>query len=666
MTRLALLGRDSRSVDLDMCRACRAIWFDALESVRLSGLGWTLLLRRLAALPSASTTASAPVVMRCSACKVALMPLRNVNRYGRFAAQQCPSCLGQLQSHSMLLANRGLFRPLLERERATLAAEGRPLECLHCGAGLEGGADHCSYCKSAALVIDMPRLASALQEEECAGRASAAPVPLTAWSCRGCGQSLDPTLLTECRGCRHPVVVPSLRDLGPLLDAVETKLRAPVLRRPDTSDARLSASAGRVYAADAAAQSPGLLSRLRKRALWFAPVLLMLWLGHASMRPAGTDSGSTAECLLGDCGVPLPANWPALAPVAKGQCPDVSGTFQPSDDAVLATLLGVAARGDSIDLSRDAVGALSIVLSGTPEGEPQATRTATKGRDDYVCEGGWLQLRSATPFEPFRRAADRDEPHLSSAINLRKNVAGDLVVRKDRAGSRGPALWCGGVCQYLPLPFSQKTRNEWVLWTLNTPEKQAEAVAAAGDPDTAQGDAVRKLKKWLPPGSRVVSVKPMASGDVLVHFATVQAISRIELEETLLTGADVQGRIESVDKKPGAGSDVSISLHIPKPKSQDSVLQEQRVAEERVAKAALLKSHNQAFLRLLPRGGQLVNLSWEGDGLLAEVRLSKDETVESFVIAVHTSERFTETSIRSVEDNAFGGGRTARLTLRAR
>jgi hypothetical protein len=31
MTRLALLGRDHRSVDLNLCKPCQAIWFDALR-----------------------------------------------------------------------------------------------------------------------------------------------------------------------------------------------------------------------------------------------------------------------------------------------------------------------------------------------------------------------------------------------------------------------------------------------------------------------------------------------------------------------------------------------------------------------------------------------------------------------------------------------------------
>jgi Tfp pilus assembly protein PilN len=110
---------------------------------------------------------------------------------------------------------------------------------------------------------------------------------------------------------------------------------------------------------------------------------------------------------------------------------------------------------------------------------------------------------------------------------------------------------------------------------------------------------------------------------------------------------------------------VSISLHVPKPKTAASILEEQRVVEERGAKAALLKSHTQAFLRLLPKGGQLSNLTWQGDGLLAEVRLSKDQTVDSFALAVHISEHFTEASIRSVKDNA-SGGRTVQLTFRAR
>jgi len=665
MTALSLQGRDGRSVDLDMCAPCRAIWFDALESVRLAGLGWTVLLQRLASLPPAPPPTSPQASMTCTRCHVPLVPLRNSNRYGRFAAQQCPSCLGQLQSHSMLLANRGLFRPLMGRERAALAEEKRRLECLHCGAGLDGGAEHCSYCKSPALVIDMPRLASALQEEESAGRASVAPTPLMAWSCRGCGQSLDPTLQTECRVCHHPVVVPSLLDLGPLLKAVEAKLRAVVPPQPDTSSARLSASASRVHMADAAAQSPSLRSRLGKSLYWFVPVLLLWWAGEAAMRPAGGDSGMSPACLLGGCDTPLPSNWPALTPVAKGQCPDVSGRFQPTDDAVLSTLLGVAVRAEAIELSRDASGVLSIVLNDTSaEGAP-AARAATLRRENYVCEDGWLQIAAPTPFLPFRRDADRDEPHLASAINLRKNVAGDLVVRKDRTGLKGSAPWCGDGCQYLPLSFSRKTRHEWVLWTFNTAEKLAEAVQAAGDPDTPQGDAVRNLKKWLPPGTRVVSVRPVADGDVLVQFNTVQALSAVELQETLLSTSELQGRIESVNRKPGAGAEVLIRLHVAQPKSEAMILQERRVAEERTARAALLESHSKALLRLLPKGGQLTNLTWDGDGLLAEVRLSKDETFDSFLLTVHTSAYFTDASARSAQDNALGSI-TARLRFRVR
>ena len=665
MTALSLQGRDGRSVDLDMCPPCRSIWFDALESVRLAGLGWTVLLLRLAALPPTSPSPAPQAAMSCVRCLVPLMPLRNLNRYGRFAAQQCPSCLGQLQSHSMLLANRGLFRPLMGRERAALAEEKRRLECLHCGAGLDGAAEHCGYCKSPALVIDMPRLASALQEEESAGRASATATPLMAWSCRGCGQSLDPTVQTDCRGCGHPVVVPSLLDLGPLLAAVEAKLRAVVPPMPDTSSARLSASASRVHVAAAAAQSPSLRSRLGKSVYWFVPIVLLWWAGYAAMRPSGTDAGVSPACFFGGCGTPFPVNWPGLAAVPKGRCPDISGSYQPTDDAALSTLLGVPARGETIEISSDAAGAVNLVLSSAAESGADAPRLVSKRHASVVCKDGWLQFESPTAFAPFRETGDAGDRHIASTINLRKNTAGDLVVRKDRSAARAVAVWCGDGCKILPPLVAQKTLHEWVLWTRDDPARQAASVQAAGDPDTPQGDAVRSLKKWLPPGTRVVSVKPMAGGDVLIHFETVQAVSMVELQETLLSSSALQGRIESVNRKPGAGSDVMISLNIPKPKSEASMLQQRRTAEAHAARNAALAQHTQMFLRLLPPGGHLDNLTWQGDGLLAEVSLSKDQTFDSFLLAVHTSAYFTDASARSAEDNAFGGI-TARLRFRVR
>lgn len=230
MAALSLGGRMA-PVLVDHCNACRLVWFDKLESVQLAGLGWVALLRELqqpGEKPHASLPAIGARTPPCPVCHAALKPVHNRTRFGRFPALECPRCGGHLHSHSGLLAERGLVRPLLPVERRALIEEKRTLCCLNCGAPSEGHSEDCRYCASPLLMLDLPRLAHALRlrpgrHEEPSPVADGSPL---AWACRGCGAALDPSRQTSCPQCTHAVVVPSLLDIGPLLDAVETELRA--------------------------------------------------------------------------------------------------------------------------------------------------------------------------------------------------------------------------------------------------------------------------------------------------------------------------------------------------------------------------------------------------------------------------------------------------------
>lgn len=231
MHHLNLAGR-LKQVLVDHCQACRLVWFDPLESVQLVGLGWVALLRELqpgAADPPAHPTATA---LNCPVCRAALKQVHNRTRFGRFPALECPRCRGHLHSHSGLLAERGLVRPLLRPERLALAEERRTLCCLNCGAPSDGRGEDCSYCASPLVMLDLPRLAHALllrpgQQDEVAPAPVGRPL---AWACRGCGAALDPSRQTACPQCGHALVVPSLLDITPLLDAVEATLQAEVTR----------------------------------------------------------------------------------------------------------------------------------------------------------------------------------------------------------------------------------------------------------------------------------------------------------------------------------------------------------------------------------------------------------------------------------------------------
>ena len=239
MAHLALQGHGGQSVVVDHCAVCRLVWFDAMESVNLAGLGWIRLLRELQRGARGEPPALRPAAMACPSCRAALKPVHNATRYGRFPALECPQRHGHLHSHSGVLAERGLVRPLLGPERKALAEEKRTLNCFNCGAACAGDRDDCSYCASPLVVIDLPRLATALRQR--AGNWTDTPVPdgvPLAWPCRGCGSPLDPSREVACGACGHAVVAPSLLDVTPLLATVEHELNEaaraarPYRRRP--------------------------------------------------------------------------------------------------------------------------------------------------------------------------------------------------------------------------------------------------------------------------------------------------------------------------------------------------------------------------------------------------------------------------------------------------
>lgn len=231
MAHLQLASRQPRPVAVDHCSACHHVWFDALESVQLAGLGWLQLLRAMRG-DTHFTTGSRADALRCPDCAQPLKTVHNRTRFGRFPGLECPQGHGHLASQAALLAERGLLRDLLPHDRATLAAEGRSLLCLQCGApSVESGADRCGHCDTPLRLLDLPRLAHALTVQSAAAGASPrGGALLMSWPCRGCGQPLDPSTETQCPGCAHPVVLAGLPDLSGLLDALEPQLTPPAPR----------------------------------------------------------------------------------------------------------------------------------------------------------------------------------------------------------------------------------------------------------------------------------------------------------------------------------------------------------------------------------------------------------------------------------------------------
>lgn len=225
MTVLHLEGHYGQTTPIDLCRTCHLVWFDAFESARLSGLGWVRLLRQMQSLDVTSTTAVGPLhsQLSCVHCAQILRPVQDMTRFGRYASLECPQKHGFLQTYGLLLASRGLVRPMTQRDADFLRLEKRALTCLNCGAGLTSHENHegqCSYCESPLLIMDMPRLMQALLMRRGEPVKSDA-VERLEWRCRGCGANVHPTQDSACEHCGHTIVAPSLLDLKELLNEVE-------------------------------------------------------------------------------------------------------------------------------------------------------------------------------------------------------------------------------------------------------------------------------------------------------------------------------------------------------------------------------------------------------------------------------------------------------------
>src|SRR5918993_3542223 len=86
-----------QQVATDLCPHCNVIWFDEFESVRLSGLGWVTLLRRMQAAMDGGAAPLKPQ-LECPRCRLVLKPVHNLTRFGRFASLECPRRHGHLQT----------------------------------------------------------------------------------------------------------------------------------------------------------------------------------------------------------------------------------------------------------------------------------------------------------------------------------------------------------------------------------------------------------------------------------------------------------------------------------------------------------------------------------------------------------------------------------------
>ena len=227
MHRLVLDGHYGRRVEIDRCAPCHLVWFDSLESVRLSGTGMLALLGDMAEShrePHRVLRANA----RCPRCGGPLRIIENRSRWGPTRQLECGRRHGAYQTFAQFLSEKGLVRTLGPADRASLLAHDPALACLNCGAALGRRDEHCRYCASVPGLVDVARLAQALDPE---GVTASHPVHVTrirraALQCLACGAPLRRDLTVRCEQCGATLAISQLAQAHAAVSALEAGLRA--------------------------------------------------------------------------------------------------------------------------------------------------------------------------------------------------------------------------------------------------------------------------------------------------------------------------------------------------------------------------------------------------------------------------------------------------------
>ncbi len=248
MQRVALDGHYGHTVEIDVCRHCDLVWFDDIESAQLSGPALLALIGEMA------TSQTLPHELlrddaRCPRCDGALQLVHNESRWGRSTQLQCRRRHGAYQSFAQFLQEKGLLRPMSMIDRAKLLRDRGRIDCVNCGGAIGKDDALCPWCKSIPSLLDVARLAHALDPLDTIEPPALYRTPERqgALRCAACGAALPTGESISCAQCGATLAITSLAEANAQVQALAPALRAAaerpsaevVRRRLDALDADL-------------------------------------------------------------------------------------------------------------------------------------------------------------------------------------------------------------------------------------------------------------------------------------------------------------------------------------------------------------------------------------------------------------------------------------------
>jgi Zn-finger nucleic acid-binding protein len=227
MQRLVLPGHYGRSVEIDLCPPCHLVWFDLTETARLTGPALLDLIGTMAQAQSLPHETLRPDV-RCVRCAGGLKTVHNRSRWGESLQLECLNRHGAFQSFAQFLQEKGLLRPMSRIDRAQLLQSAGQIDCVNCGAAIGADEAQCSHCRSVPSLLDIARLARALDPEgaietHAVHGVAAQPAAL---QCAACGAALPPGRSLGCAQCGATLAVSRLGEAHAKVEALGPALRA--------------------------------------------------------------------------------------------------------------------------------------------------------------------------------------------------------------------------------------------------------------------------------------------------------------------------------------------------------------------------------------------------------------------------------------------------------
>jgi DNA-directed RNA polymerase subunit RPC12/RpoP len=165
MTTMTLDAHLAAPVDIDLCTACQAFWFDKYESLKLSA-GSTLKLIKLIGEHSAAGKAELSPTLRCPRCTAHLLMTHDMQRSTRFNYWRCEAH-GKFISFFDFLREKNFIRVLSPQQIEELRKNIQSINCSNCGAPIDlASASTCSHCGSPISMLDMTQPQELLKQLE--------------------------------------------------------------------------------------------------------------------------------------------------------------------------------------------------------------------------------------------------------------------------------------------------------------------------------------------------------------------------------------------------------------------------------------------------------------------------------------------------------------------